>query len=253
MRCHANGNCFVPLTVGSRNRENRFLMLLNGSRFRIVDFMSYFRPNVDQIHGYAPGEQPQESGWIKLNTNENPYPPSPKVIEALQERIQGRLNIYPDPLATNFRKLVGERFGVDPDWVLPANGSDENLTLIMRSFIDPHERVVYPYPSYILYETLVQLQGGGIRTSSAQSGLAMGPCGSEQADRASEVDDHSESEFSLGESVERRRAYEPDSAEGIAGSGRSVWRFCGQAASGGVVEGRTRRTTDRDADVQQVV
>jgi len=122
--------------------------------------MSYFRPNVDQIHGYAPGEQPQESGWIKLNTNENPYPPSPRVIEALQQRIQGRLNIYPDPLATNFRKLVAERFHVDPDWVLPANGSDENLTIIMRSFIDLHERVVYPYPSYILYETLVQLQGG---------------------------------------------------------------------------------------------
>lgn len=122
--------------------------------------MSYFRPSVDQIHGYVPGEQPQESGWIKLNTNENPYPPSPRVIEALQQRIQGRLNIYPDPLSTDFRKLVAARFNVDPDWVLPANGSDENLTLIMRSFIDPYERVVYPYPSYILYETLVQLQGG---------------------------------------------------------------------------------------------
>lgn len=122
--------------------------------------MSFFRPNVDQLHGYAPGEQPQDSGWIKLNTNENPYPPSPKVIEALQQRIKGRLNIYPDPLATDFRRLVAERFNVDPDWVIPANGSDENLTLIMRCFIDPHERVVYPYPSYILYETLVQLQGG---------------------------------------------------------------------------------------------
>lgn len=122
--------------------------------------MSYFRPNVDQVQGYLPGEQPQERGWIKLNTNENPYPPSPRVVEALERRIQGRLNIYPDPLATEFRKLVSERFQVDPDWVLPANGSDENLTIIMRSFIDPYERIVYPYPSYILYETLAQLQGG---------------------------------------------------------------------------------------------
>lgn len=121
--------------------------------------MSYFRPNVDQIAGYLPGEQPQETGWIKLNTNENPYPPSPRVIEALEAAIHGRLNIYPDPLGTPFRKAVAEVFKVDPDWVLPANGSDENLTLIMRSFLDPQDRVVYPYPSYILYETLVQLQG----------------------------------------------------------------------------------------------
>lgn len=122
--------------------------------------MSFFRPNLDRMHGYAPGEQPQEGGWIKLNTNENPYPPSPRVIEALEKRIRGRLNVYPDPLATEFRKLVAARFNVEPDWVLPANGSDENLTLILRCFIDPGEKVISPYPSYILYETLAELQGG---------------------------------------------------------------------------------------------
>lgn len=122
--------------------------------------MSLFRPHVDAVHGYVPGEQPQEAGWIKLNTNENPYPPSPRVTEALAQAIHDRLNLYPDPLATQFRRAVADLFQVEPEWVLPANGSDENLTILMRCFIDPGELVVYPYPSYILYETLVQLQGG---------------------------------------------------------------------------------------------
>jgi histidinol-phosphate aminotransferase len=122
--------------------------------------MSFFRPSIDRIDGYVPGEQPQETGWIKLNTNENPYPPSPRVVEALREAAQGRINMYPDPLATKFRDVAAPLFGVDPDWILPANGSDENLTLILRSFIDPGELVAYPYPSYILYETLTDIQGG---------------------------------------------------------------------------------------------
>lgn len=122
--------------------------------------MSFFRPNIDRIAGYVPGEQPQETGWVKLNTNENPYPPSPRVVEAIEHAARGALNLYPDPLGTQFRKAAGKLFGVDPDWILPANGSDENLTLILRSFIDPGELVVYPYPSYILYETLADIQGG---------------------------------------------------------------------------------------------
>ena len=122
--------------------------------------MGLFRPNIDRIEGYIPGEQPQETGWIKLNTNENPYPPSPRVVEALVQAAHGRLNIYPDPLATPFRRAAAAVFGVEPDWILPANGSDENLTLILRSFVDPHDLVAYPYPSYILYETLADIQGG---------------------------------------------------------------------------------------------
>lgn len=121
--------------------------------------MSFFRPNIDAIQGYLPGEQPQETGWTKLNTNENPYPPSPRVLEAIRGAATDRLKLYPDPLAAKFRAAVAELFGVDADWVLPANGSDENLTIILRSFVDPGELVVSPYPSYILYETLVAIQG----------------------------------------------------------------------------------------------
>ena len=122
--------------------------------------MSFFRPNIDKIDGYTPGEQPQEAGWIKLNTNENPYPPSPRVVAAIEGAAKGRLNLYPDPLSTKFRNVVAKHFQVEPDWILPANGSDENLTLILRSFIDSSDLVVYPYPSYILYETLADIQGG---------------------------------------------------------------------------------------------
>lgn len=120
--------------------------------------MSLFRPNVDRIAGYVPGEQPQEDGWVKLNTNENPYPPSPRVFEAIHDAA-ARLNIYPDPTAKRFRKIAAELFGVDADWILPGNGSDEVLTILMRTFVDPGETVAFPYPSYILYETLAALQG----------------------------------------------------------------------------------------------
>lgn len=121
--------------------------------------MKLARPDVARIAGYVPGEQPQETGWIKLNTNENPYPCSPRVIEALEAAIHGRLNVYPDPLGTTFRKAAAGVHNVDPEWILPANGSDENLTILLRTFVDPGELVACPYPSYILYETLADLQG----------------------------------------------------------------------------------------------
>lgn len=119
---------------------------------------SLFRQNIQAIAGYVPGEQPQTNDWIKLNTNENPYPPSPKVVEAIQNAATGRLNIYPDASATAFRKAAADLFKVDPDWILPANGSDENLTIIFRSFCEEGSTIAYPYPSYVLYETLAKIQ-----------------------------------------------------------------------------------------------
>ena len=78
--------------------------------------MNLFRPDVERIEGYTPGEQPQESGWVKLNTNENPYPPSPRVVEAICSAARGRLNVYPDPLATRFCQQAAELFDLSPDW-----------------------------------------------------------------------------------------------------------------------------------------
>lgn len=125
----------------------------------IRETMSFFRPELDRIAGYVPGEQPRESGWTKLNTNENPYPPSPRVVEAIIDAAQGKLNLYPDPLGTEFRKAAAEVCGVEPDWILPGNGSDEVLTILTRSFTNPADQIAFPYPSYILYETLADLQG----------------------------------------------------------------------------------------------
>lgn len=124
---------------------------------------SVFRPAIDAMAGYIPGEQPQELGWVKLNTNENPYPPSPAVVKAIQLQATGALNKYPDPDAGTFRRTAAMLFGVEPDWVLPANGSDENLTIITRSFCDAGDSIAYPYPSYVLYESLAQIQGCGVQ------------------------------------------------------------------------------------------
>ena len=123
---------------------------------------SLFRAAIDRMAGYLPGEQPQDGGWIKLNTNENPYPPSPRVVDAIRRAAEGRLNVYPDPHATEFRKVAAKLFNVDPDWILPANGSDENLTIITRTFCDADESIAYPYPSYVLYESLAQIQGSKV-------------------------------------------------------------------------------------------
>jgi len=111
------------------------------------------------MEGYAPGEQPQNIGWIKLNTNENPYPPSPSVAETVEKAARGRLQVYPDPLAKRFCEVAAEVMGCDADCILPANGSDENLTILMRTFVEAGESIAFPYPSYSLYRTLAEIQG----------------------------------------------------------------------------------------------
>ncbi len=121
--------------------------------------MSYFRPDIDELHGYTPGEQPQAGKFIKLNTNENPYPPSPAVARAIQAVLERGLARYPDPLATGFRERAAAVLGVDPDWILCGNGSDEILTLATRAFVAQGDLLRLPHPSYILYKTLAEIQG----------------------------------------------------------------------------------------------
>ncbi|HVW36551.1 MAG TPA: aminotransferase class I/II-fold pyridoxal phosphate-dependent enzyme, partial [Pirellulales bacterium] len=121
--------------------------------------MSYFRPAIDAMSGYVPGEQPQAGKFIKLNTNENPYPASAAVSRAVQAVLERGLERYPDPMATAFRRRAGEVLGVDPSWILCGNGSDEILTLVTRAFVGEGQRLRLPYPSYILYKTLAQIQG----------------------------------------------------------------------------------------------
>ncbi|MFQ5957326.1 MAG: histidinol-phosphate transaminase [Candidatus Brocadiales bacterium] len=120
--------------------------------------MNLFRDNIERMEGYVPGEQPQEEGYTKLNTNENPFPPSPKVLAAVREAANSSLRLYPDPMATMLREKVAEVLGTRPGRVLVGNGSDELLGIISRAFVGPGDKVVFPHPTYLLYKTLVEIQ-----------------------------------------------------------------------------------------------
>jgi histidinol-phosphate/aromatic aminotransferase/cobyric acid decarboxylase-like protein len=95
------------------------------------------RPLVRELHSYAPGEQPKIKGLIKLNTNENPYPPSPKVLAAVKNAVDGRLRLYPNPTAQALREKLAKLHGCNPENIIVGNGSDELLALAMRCFVEP--------------------------------------------------------------------------------------------------------------------
>lgn len=120
----------------------------------------YFRANIAALTGYVPGEQSQEPGVIKLNTNENPYPPSPKVYRALRKAVGPALRLYPEPTSESLRATAATVFGVEPANIIAGNGSDELLSMLMRCFVGPGDRVAFPVPTYSLYDTLVEIQDG---------------------------------------------------------------------------------------------
>lgn len=122
--------------------------------------LPWIRAVVREMRPYVPGEQPQEPGFIKLNTNENPYPPSPRVLAAIRNAANEGLRLYPDPTARDVREIAAQRYGLRPDQVLVGNGSDELLSLIVRACVEPNDPVAYAYPTYSLYDTLVELQQG---------------------------------------------------------------------------------------------
>ena len=109
---------------------------------------------------YTPGEQPQNiETYTKLNTNENPYPPSPKVIKALQDFDPARLRLYPDPNWQELQKAASDFFKIPVEYIFCGNGSDEILDNIIRSFADPEDTVAMPNPNYSLYEVLCDIYG----------------------------------------------------------------------------------------------
>ncbi len=120
--------------------------------------MSYFRPNIQSIAGYAPGFQPNEASVVKLNTNENPYPPSPKVAQAVAAMSEDQMRRYPPALGDAFREAAAALNGVSPESILCCNGGDDLLTIAMRAFCDENRPVAYPCPTYSLYPVLAALQ-----------------------------------------------------------------------------------------------
>jgi len=120
--------------------------------------MWYFRENIEKVQGYEPGFQPKEKDVIKLNTNENPYPPSPKVLKVLAEISTEQLRRYPDPVGNEFRQAAAEVNGVQPENIMCCNGGDDLLTIAFRAFCDESRPVAYPVPTYSLYPVLAKLQ-----------------------------------------------------------------------------------------------
>ncbi|MBW4555053.1 MAG: histidinol-phosphate transaminase [Trichormus sp. ATA11-4-KO1] len=124
---------------------------------------NYFRSNVDAMASYVPGEQPPRGTQIiKLNSNENPYPPSPMALAVLRNIDGEWLRRYPEPFGGNFRQAASKVLGVPSDWIIVGNGSDELLNLVIRACAEPGRKVVYPMPTYVLYVTLSQMQAAEI-------------------------------------------------------------------------------------------
>ena len=128
--------------------------------------MGYFRAEIEALSGYVPGEQPDSRDIIKLNTNENPYPASPHVAVAVRRAVEGgahapgvNLQRYPSATAEPFRRRASVVLGVPADWIMCGNGSDDILTIVTRALVGQGQMLRLPYPSYILYKTLAELQG----------------------------------------------------------------------------------------------
>lgn len=116
------------------------------------------RKSVLGLSAYVPGEQPQGQTVIKLNTNENPYPPSPKVAEALRDLDAADLRLYPNPVSTPLRTRIAELHGCHVDNVFVGNGSDEILALCTRAFVENEGSIGYFDPSYSLYPVLSDIR-----------------------------------------------------------------------------------------------
>lgn len=137
------------------------------------------RPLVRDLQPYVPGEQPKIRGLIKLNTNENPYPPSPKVLQAVRNAADGRLRLYPDPAASPLRKKLARLHRCAPDNIIVGNGSDELLAMAVRAFVEPQSgkpgrsTVQYFAPSYSLYPVLAATHGARVNPIALAEGFGL--------------------------------------------------------------------------------
>jgi histidinol-phosphate aminotransferase len=121
--------------------------------------------HVPKLHAYTPGLQPTGPGWVKLNTNECPYPPSPRVAEAIVREVGGdgaSLRLYPDPTSSTLRAALARMHGLTAANVCVGNGSDDILNLLVRCFCGPEAMAGFTLPSYSLYPVLVGIQDGKV-------------------------------------------------------------------------------------------
>lgn len=119
----------------------------------------YWSKHIQNVVPYTPGEQPREGKFIKLNTNECPYPPSPKVMEAIRAAGGEGLRLYPDPECLDLRTAIAQREGLDVNQVFCGNGSDEILAFAFQAFFDPDREVVFPRITYSFYPVYTDFFG----------------------------------------------------------------------------------------------
>jgi histidinol-phosphate aminotransferase len=149
---------------------------MQNQKSKVKSQESVVRPLVRRLRAYVPGEQPKVKGLIKLNTNENPYPPSPKLLAAVKAAVDGRLRLYPSPTAERLREKLARWHGCAPENLIVGNGSDELLALATRAFVEPaparppvstwshspgraRATVQFFTPSYSLYPVLADIHG----------------------------------------------------------------------------------------------
>lgn len=119
----------------------------------------YWSRRIREMVPYVPGEQPKERKFIKLNTNENPYPPSPRALEAVCLAADDSLRLYPDPECTELRETIAAAHGLRPEQVFPGNGSDEVLAFCFQAFFDPDRPVRFADITYTFYAVYVDYFG----------------------------------------------------------------------------------------------
>jgi len=124
--------------------------------------MRFLRPAILSMTGYVPGEQPKRADAIKLNANENPYPPPAAAVEAMRAALAG-LRLYPESTSRGLREAAAAPFGLALDRVMAANGSDEMLRILFQACLEPGAEVVAFSPSYTYYRTLAAIQGAAYR------------------------------------------------------------------------------------------
>jgi len=135
--------------------------------------MTFERKNIEKMQGYAPGEQTSAVGTIKLNTNENPYPPSPQVAKALASIDVSALRRYPSPMADSFRKAASRLHNIPAEQIIPTNGGDELLRLVLTTYVEQRDTIAVCKPSYSLYPVLAEIQGCRLEEISLRDDWSM--------------------------------------------------------------------------------
>ena len=135
--------------------------------------MGVFRSNIEAMDVYVPGAPAEEPGVVKLNQNENPYPPSPKALAVLREFAGQSLRLYPDPLATVFCRAAGEVLGVPPERILVGDGSDDLIIMIARAALGPRRTMVTTDPTFPYYLTQAQVEGARVVAVAAREDFSL--------------------------------------------------------------------------------